>query len=158
MDAQRAWADLQRIRVPRERVYDEIERGASGDPGAALATAALMWVFLAGQSLDLPRWGVWLALAVHVALLIALAVIHSRRPRMRLHHSRHNGRTSATFAAGAVATGGAALLSDHLVEPLEPILAGLIRATVPTAVFLLFVGPANRWAARSLRGHGKADR
>jgi hypothetical protein len=155
VDAEQAWKDLQRIRVPQERVYDEIERCASGGPGTTYATAALMWAFLAGMGLDLPRWGVWLAVAAYVALLSVLAVIHSRRSRVRLHHSRYNWRTSATFVAGAVVTGGTTLLTGRLLESLEPTVAGLIRATVTTAAFLLFVGPAGRWAAGSLRGHGE---
>jgi hypothetical protein len=155
VDAEQAWKDLQRIRVPQERVYDEVERCASGGPGAAYATAAIMWVFLASLGLDLPLWGVWLVLAAYVALVSVLAVINSRRSRMQLHHSRYNGRTVATFAAGGVVTGGTVLLSGHLVESLEPVLASLIQATVSVAVFLLFVGPANRWAARSLRGRGE---
>ncbi len=31
VDAEQAWRDLQRIRVPQERVYDEVERSASGE-------------------------------------------------------------------------------------------------------------------------------
>ncbi|MCM2388684.1 hypothetical protein NBG84_10315, partial [Streptomyces sp. CWNU-1] len=84
VDAEQAWKDLQRIRVPQERVYDEIERRASDGPGAAYATAAIMWVFLAGLGLDLPRWGVWLVVAAYVGLLSGLAVIFSRRSRVRL--------------------------------------------------------------------------
>ncbi|MFI1017774.1 hypothetical protein [Streptomyces sp. NPDC020965] len=154
VNAEQAWKDLQRIRVPQERVYDEIERSASGGPGAAYATAAIMWLFLAGLGLDLPRWGVWLVVAGYVALLGALAVHHNRGSRVRLHRSRCTWRMFATFAAGGVVTGGTALLSGHLVEPLEPMFAGLIQATVSAAVFLLYVGPASRWATGSLRGHG----
>ncbi|TWF84817.1 hypothetical protein [Streptomyces capillispiralis] len=153
VDAEQAWKDLQRIRVPQERVYDEMERSGSGGPGATYAAAALMWAFLAGVGLDLPLWGVWLAVAVYVALLSALLAIQSRRSRMRLHHSRYNRRTFVTFAGGALVTGGTALLAGLLVEPLEPPLGGLIRATVTTAAFLLFTGPASRWAIGSLRGH-----
>ncbi|MFI2777797.1 hypothetical protein [Streptomyces sp. ALB3] len=151
VDAEQAWNDLQRIRVPQERVYDEIERSASGGPGAAYATAAVMWVFLAGQGLDLPLWGVLLSLVVYVALLGAVAVIWGRRSRMRLHHSRCNRRMSALFVTGAVLTGGTTLLSGHLAGGLEPMAAGLIQATASAAVFLLFVGPARRWVADSLR-------
>lgn len=100
VDAEQAWRDLQRIRVPQERVYDEIERYASGGPGAAYATAAIMWVFLAGLGLDLPRWGVWLVVAGYVALVGALAVTYSRRSRIQLHRSRCDWRMFATFAAG----------------------------------------------------------
>jgi hypothetical protein len=155
VDAEQAWKDLQRIRVPQERVYDEIERCASGGSGATYGTAAIMWFFLAGLGLDLPLWGVWLFTGVYVALVGLLAVVHSRRSRVRLHRSRYNRRTLVTFVAGGLMTGGATLLSGRLAEPLEPLSAGLIQATVSTAVFLLFVGPANRWAAGSLRGGGE---
>ncbi|MFH9618889.1 hypothetical protein [Streptomyces pratensis] len=158
VDAEQAWNDLQRIRVPQERVYDEIERSASGGTGAAYATAAIMWVFLVGQGLDLPLWGVLLSLAVYVALLSAVAVICGRRSRMRLHHSRCNRRMSATLVAGALVTGGTTLLSGHLAEGLEPMAAGLIQATASTAAFLLFIGPARRWAADSVRVGGRAGR
>ncbi|MFF8035115.1 MULTISPECIES: hypothetical protein [unclassified Streptomyces] len=154
VDAEQAWRDLQRIRVPQERVYDEIERGASGGPGAAYATAAVMWVFVACTGLDLPRWGVWLALVAYVALLGALAVAHGRRTRLQLHRSRYTWRTFAAFAAGALVTGGTSVLSGHLLDSLEPVYAGPLRATATTTAFLLFIGPANRWATGSLRGHG----
>ncbi|MFB6551175.1 hypothetical protein [Streptomyces sp. NPDC056405] len=155
VDAEQAWKDLQRIRVPQERVYDEFERSTSGRPGANYVTAAIMWGFLAGLGLDLPRWGVWLVLAAYVGLLSALAVVHSRRSRMRLHHSRSNWRMLAAFVGAAVVTGGTVVLSGRLVEPLESMTASLIQATVSAAVFLVFVGPANRWAAGSLRGSGE---
>ncbi|MER5555678.1 hypothetical protein ABT001_29070 [Streptomyces sp. NPDC002793] len=158
VDAEQAWNDLQRIRVPQERVYDEIERSASGGPGAAYATAAVMWVFLAGQGLDLSMWGVVSSLVVYVALLVAVAVIWGRRSRMRLHHSRCNRRMSATFVMGAVMTGGTTLLAGRLVDSLEPMTAALIQATVSTAVFLLFAGPARRWMADSARLGGRAGR
>ncbi|MEV0374109.1 hypothetical protein AB0I10_30610 [Streptomyces sp. NPDC050636] len=154
VDAEQAWKDLQRIRVPQERVYDEIERCASGDPGATYSTAAIMWVFLASMGLDLPKWGTWLVLAAYVALLSTLAVIYSRRSRMRLHRSRYNWRSFATFVAGGVVTGGTILLSGRLVESLELPFGSLIQATVSAAAFVLFVGPANRWATSSLRGRG----
>ncbi|MBR7677303.1 hypothetical protein [Streptomyces daliensis] len=155
VDAEQAWRDLQRIRVPQERVYDEIERSASGGPGAAYATAALMWVFLAGLGLDPPLWGVGLLLAVYVMLLGGLAVVYHRRSRMRLHRSRYNWRMTATFVAGAVVTSGTVLLSGHLVEALEPIVGSLIQATVSAGVFLLVIGPTSRWAVGSLRGRGE---
>jgi hypothetical protein len=157
VDAERAWKDLQRIRVPQERVYDEVERSAAGGAGATYATAAIMWVFLAGMGLDLPRWGVWLILAGYVALLLAVAVVHNRRSRVRLHHTRYNWRMSAVFVGGMVVTGGTVLLSGRLVESLtgEPMVVSLIQATVSAAVFVLFVGPANRWAVGSLRGRGE---
>ncbi|NGO13072.1 hypothetical protein G5C60_37095 [Streptomyces sp. HC44] len=154
MDAEQAWKDLQRIRVPQERVYDEIERCAFSSPGAPYATAAIMWVFLASLGLDPPQWGFWLILAAYVALLSVIAVIYSRRSRMQLHRSRYNWRVSATFVAGGVATGGTVLLSGRLVESLEPMVGSPIQATAATVVFLLFTGPASRWAAGSLRGRG----
>lgn len=154
VDAEQAWQDLQRVRVPQERVYDEIERCASGDPGATYAAAGILWVFLASMGLDLPLWGVWLVVAAYVALLGTLAVIYSRRSRVRLHRSRYNWRSFATFLAGMVVTGGTILLSGRLVDSLELPLGSLIQATVSAAVFVVFVGPANRWAANSLRGRG----
>ncbi|WP_181008978.1 MULTISPECIES: hypothetical protein [unclassified Streptomyces] len=156
VNAEQAWRDLQRIRVPQERVLDEAERSASGGPAAAYGTAALMWVFLAGLGLDLPRWGVWLAIAAYVALLGALAAGHHRRSRMRLHRTRYTWRMSAAFAAGGVAIAGVTLLSGGLAEPLGPPATGLVQATVSTAAFLLFVGPAGRWATGSFRGNGEA--
>ncbi|MFJ8149878.1 hypothetical protein ACIQ6R_33280 [Streptomyces sp. NPDC096048] len=155
VDADQAWRDLQRIRVPQERVYDEFERSTSGRPGVNYATAAIMWVFLAGLGLDPPRWGVWLLLAAYVGLLSALIVLHSRRSRMRLHRSRSNRRMLAAFVGAAVVTGGTVVLSGRLVEPLEPVIAGLVQATVSAAVFLVLIGPTNRWAAGSLRGGGE---
>ncbi|MFH8976603.1 hypothetical protein [Streptomyces sp. NPDC017890] len=155
VDAEQAWRDLQRIRVPQERVYDEVERSASGGPGTTYATAAIMWVFLAGMGLELPTWGVWLALAAYVAVLGALARADHRRSRVRLHRSRCNWRMFASFAAGAVVTGGTILLSGRLVEPLGPMTGALIQATVSAVVFVLFVRPVSRWSAGSLRGHGE---
>ncbi|ONK10301.1 hypothetical protein [Streptomyces sp. MP131-18] len=155
VNAEQAWNDLQRIRVPQERVYDEVERRASGAPGVAYAAAALMWVFLAGLGLGPPRWVVLLALAAYVALLSVLTVRYASRSPMQLHHSRYNRRMSVTLVAGVVMTGATAWLSGRLAESLEPVLAGLVQATVSAAVFLLFIGPASRWAAQSLRGHGE---
>lgn len=152
VSAEQAWKDLQRIRVPQERVYDEIERRASG---AVFSTAALMWIFLAGLGLGLPRWGVWLVIAAYVALVSWLAVSHDRRSRVQLHRSRYNRRTLSTFAAGALLTGGTALLSGRLAGSLDPMFASLIQATASTAVFLLFVGPVNRRATASLRRRGE---
>jgi Kef-type K+ transport system membrane component KefB len=157
VDAEQAWKDLQRIRVPQERVYDEMERSASGGRGATYTTAAIMWVFLAGMGLDLPTWGVWLVLAGYVTLLGSLAVVFHRRSRMQLHRSRHTWRSLAPFVAGAVVTAGTILLSGHLAESLGLPFGSLIQAPVSAVVFVLFTGPANRWAASSLRGGG-ADR
>ncbi|MEU3304258.1 hypothetical protein ABZ729_31250 [Streptomyces sp. NPDC006678] len=154
VDAEQAWRDLQRIRVPQERVYDEVERSAAGSSGTTWATAALMWLFLAGLGLDLPGWGVGLVLAAYIALLSVLGVLHSRRSRVRLHHTRCTWRMFGTFVAGAVVTGGTTLLSGRLVDSLEPMSGSLIQATVSAAVFVLFVGPTNRWAAGSVRSRG----
>ncbi|MFJ2260751.1 hypothetical protein ACIOKD_20810 [Streptomyces sp. NPDC087844] len=154
IDAEQAWRDLQRIRVPQERVYDEVERSAAGGSGDLWVTAALMWLFLAGLGLELPGWAVGLVMAAYVAALGALAVRHNRRSRVRLHRTRCTRRMVATFVAGAVVTGGTALLSGRLVDSLEPMSAGLVQATVSATVFVLFVGPTSRWAAGSARGRG----
>ncbi|WP_461296445.1 hypothetical protein [Streptomyces harbinensis] len=154
VDAEQAWTDLQRIRVTQERVYDEVERGASGGPGSAYLTAALMWLFLAGQGLEPPLWGSLLALAGYLVLLGALGVSEHRRSRMRLHHSRYDGRSLVMFLGGATVTGATVVLSGRLVEPLAPLTAGLIQATVSAGVFLLFLGPATRWSVGALRTHG----
>lgn len=155
VDAEQAWKDLQRIRVPQERVYDEFERSASGGRGMVYGTAALMWVFLAGVGMDLPQWGVGLFIAAYVGLLSALIVVSSRRNRMQLHHTRCPGRMWAAFGAAAVLVGGTVVLADHLTEPLEPIYAGPVQATAAVAVYLLSLGPANRWAAESVRSGGE---
>ncbi|MFD3871854.1 hypothetical protein [Streptomyces sp. NPDC058623] len=154
VDAEQAWKDLQRIRVPQERVYDEFERSASGGRGMAYGTAALMWVFLAGVGLDLPGWGVGLFMAAYVGLLSVLIVMNSRRNRMQLHHTRYPGRTWAAFGATAVLVGGTIVLVDLLTELLEPIYAGPIQATVAVAVYLLSLGPVNRWAVDAVRSGG----
>ncbi|MER6030910.1 hypothetical protein [Streptomyces sp. NPDC001851] len=151
VDAERAWQDLQRIRVPQERVYDEVERCAHGDPKATYVTAVIMWVFLAGMGLKLPPWGLWVTLAAYVGTLSTLAVVYSRRTRMRLHRSRYSWRSCATFIAGGCLTGGTILLSDHLAESLALPGPSLITATASVTVFLLFTGPANRWAVSPLR-------
>ncbi|MFG3255378.1 hypothetical protein [Streptomyces sp. NPDC048172] len=153
VDADQAWSALQRIRVPQERVYDEIERSASADPGATYATGVIMWIFLASLGLDLAPWGVALVVVAYAGLLGVLAVSWARRSRMRLHRSRYDWRTTAALVAGASVTAGTAVLSGSLAEPLDPMSGSLIQATATTAVFLLFTGPANRWAAGSLRGH-----
>ncbi|MDA5282758.1 hypothetical protein ACWGHM_00255 [Streptomyces sp. NPDC054904] len=155
VDAEQAWKDLQRIRVPQERVYDEYERSASGGRGMTYGTAALMWVFLAGVGMDLPGWGVGLFLGAYVGLLSVLIVMNSRRSRMQLHHTRCTGRMWVTFGAAGVLVGGTIVLADHLTKPLGPLYAGLIQATVAVAVYLLFLGPANRWAAESVRSGGE---
>ncbi|MFF3017304.1 hypothetical protein [Streptomyces sp. NPDC057939] len=154
VDAEQAWKDLQRIRVPQERVYDEYERSASGGRGTTYGTAALMWVFLAGVGMDLPQWGVGLFLAVYIGLLGVLIVMSGRRSRMQLHRTRCTGRMWAVFGAAGVLVGGTVVLADHLTEGLEPIHAGPIQATAAVALYLLFLGPANRWAADSVRTTG----
>ncbi|WP_405838876.1 hypothetical protein OG528_14600 [Streptomyces platensis] len=151
VDAEQAWQDLQRIRVPQERVYDEIERTAQGDTGATYTTAAIMWMFLAVSGLDLPGWAFWLTLTAYIAVLGTLAVVYNRRTRIRLHRSRHSWRSFATFFAGMVVTLVAILLSGRLVEWLALPFGSLIQATLSAATFLLFVGPANRWAVSTLR-------
>jgi hypothetical protein len=154
VDAEQAWRDLQRIRVPQERVYDEVERSASGGPGARWATAAIMWVFLVGLGLEPPRWGVWLALAGYLVVLGALARAFHRGSRVRLHHSRCDWRMFAGLVTGAVVTGATILLSGRLVGSLEPMTGALIQATVSAAAFVLVTGPVSRWSTGSLRGRG----
>ncbi|GAB2978660.1 hypothetical protein GCM10023080_049870 [Streptomyces pseudoechinosporeus] len=155
VDAEQAWKDLQRIRVPQERVYDEFERSVSGGRGMTYGMAAAMWVFLAGVGLDLPLWGVGLLMAAYAGLLGVLIVRSSRKSRMQLHHSRVTGRTWAAFGAAAVLVAGTVVLASHLTESLEPMYAGPIQATAAVAVNLLCLGPANRWAADSVRGRGE---
>ncbi|MEU4270066.1 hypothetical protein [Streptomyces sp. NPDC026092] len=154
VNAEQAWRDLQRIRVPQERVYDEVERSAAGGRGSTWATAGLMWLFLAGLGLDLPGWGVALVIAAYAALLAVVGTVQNRRSRVRLHHTRCTWRMFAAFGAGAVVTGGTTLLSGRLVDSLDPMAGSLIQATVSATAFLLFVGPTGRWAARSVRGRG----
>ncbi|AWN27601.1 MULTISPECIES: hypothetical protein [unclassified Streptomyces] len=154
VDAEQAWQDLQRIRVPQERVYDEIERTAHDDAGATYTTAALMWTFLAVSGLDLPRWAFWLSLTAYVTVLGTLGVVHNRRTRMRLHRSRHSWRSFATFIGGAAVTLVAIVLSGRLVDWLALPFGSLIQATVSAGTFVLFVGPANRWAISTLRDRG----
>ncbi|GGU62912.1 hypothetical protein GCM10010211_29770 [Streptomyces albospinus] len=158
VDAERAWQDLQRIRVPQERVYDEIERSAHSDPKVTYVMAAVMWVFLATMGLKLPGWCLWLTLAAYVGTLGSLAAVYSRRARMRLHRSRYSWRSYATFIAGMAVTGGTILLSDNLADAFALPYPSLITATAAAAAFVLFTGPANRWAVsplreRALRGH-----
>ncbi|RMI37707.1 hypothetical protein [Streptomyces triticirhizae] len=155
VDAEQAWRDLQRIRVPQERVYDEAERCASSGLGTTWATAALMWVFLASMGLELPWYGVLLAAVVYVALLGWLVVAFNRRSRMRLHRSRYTWHTVASMALGGVLTGGTVLLSGWLVDSLHPGVGALIQATATAGVFVLFAGPVNRWTTGALRGHAE---
>ncbi|MFF7889618.1 hypothetical protein ACH40F_54960 [Streptomyces sp. NPDC020794] len=60
--------------MPQERVCDEVERSGAGGAGSMWATAPLTWLFLAGLGLDLPGWGVGLAIAAYGALLSVPAV------------------------------------------------------------------------------------
>ncbi|WP_174244057.1 hypothetical protein [Streptomyces sp. TM32] len=154
VDAERAWQDLQRIRVPQERVYDEIERSAQSDLGSTYFTAAVMWVFLAVTGLDLPTWAFWLVLTAYFAVLGSAAVIYNRRSRIRLHRSRHSWRSVATFVAGMAVTLVTILVSGFVADQLALPFGSLIQATASTGVFLLFVGPANRWAVSALRDRG----
>ncbi|MFB7633760.1 hypothetical protein ACFC0M_22845 [Streptomyces sp. NPDC056149] len=158
VDAERAWQDLQRIRVPQERVYDEVERCATGDRRSTYLMAAIMWIYLASMGFDLPVWGVFLALAAYLALLTTLIVIHSRRPRVKLHRSRYSWRSIATFFAGGLISGGTIVLTDLLARWLALPYGSLIQATISAGAFVLFVGPANRWAVSPLRGRALRDR
>ncbi|MFI0907384.1 hypothetical protein ACH4TE_28290 [Streptomyces sioyaensis] len=154
VDAERAWQDLQRIRVPQERVYDEIERSAQNDPGSTYFTAAVMWVFLAVTGLDLPTWAFWLVLTAYFAVLGSVAVIYNRRSRIRLHRSRHSWRSFAIFFAGMAVTLVTILVSGFVANQLALPFGSLIQATASTGAFVLFVGPANRWAVSALRDRG----
>ncbi|MFJ9853308.1 hypothetical protein [Streptomyces sp. NPDC101150] len=158
VDAERAWADLQRIRVPQERVYDEMERHAFGGDGAAYTTAAIMWVFLATLGLKPPEWAFYLILVAYVGVLLTLAVVSSRKTRLRAHRSVYNWRSCIPFFVGALVTGGAILSSGRLVEWLHLPLGSVIQATVSAGAFVLVMRPANRWAAGSVRGRLGAQR
>ncbi|MFF9481436.1 hypothetical protein [Streptomyces sp. NPDC014733] len=154
VDAERAWQDLQRIRVPQERVYDEVERCASGDPATTSTTAALMWLFVASWGLALPHWTFWLVTVAYVALLGTLIALRTRRARVRLHRSRHTWRSGVSALLGAVVTLTTLLLSGYLAETLRLPLPTVVQATVSAGVFLLCAGPMNRWTLTALRGHG----
>ncbi|MFF4954416.1 hypothetical protein ACWC2K_11845 [Streptomyces chattanoogensis] len=154
VSAEQAWQDLQRIRVPQERVYDEVEKRASGDPRATYAMTATVWVFLVAMGLDIPKWGLWLLLVGYFAAMGALVVAYSRRTRVQLHRSRYSWRSGATFVAGGVVSGGTVVLSGRLVDALALPYGSVIQATLWAATFLLFVGPANRWAVSPLRKRG----
>ncbi|PJJ02376.1 hypothetical protein BX264_2718 [Streptomyces sp. 2333.5] len=154
VDAERAWQDLQRIRVPQERVYDEIERSAQSDPGSTYFTAAVMWVFLAVTGTNLPTWAFWLVLTAYCAVLGTVAVIYNRRSRIRLHRSRHSWRSFATFFAGMAVTLVTILVSGFVANQLALPFGSLIQATASAGAFALFVGPANRWAVSALRARG----
>ncbi|MEU7640717.1 MULTISPECIES: hypothetical protein [unclassified Streptomyces] len=156
VDAERAWQDLQRIRVPQERVYDEVERCAHGDRRSTYVMAGVMWVFLASYGLKLPRWGSFLVLAAYIGALVVLAVIYSRRTRVRLHRSRYSWRSFATMLAGAVVSGGTIILTGFLTEWLALPYGSVIQATISAGAFVLFVGPANRWAISPLRDRAAA--
>ncbi|MER6310607.1 hypothetical protein ACWCXK_35400 [Streptomyces sp. NPDC001739] len=157
VDAERAWQDLQRIRVPQERVYDEVERCAQADRRGTYVTGGLMWLFLASSGLDLPKWGSFVLLGAYVAALITLAVVYSRRSRMRLHRSRYGWRSVATLFAGAVVSGGTIVLTGRLTDWLALPYGSLVQATLSAGAFVLFVGPANRWAVSPLRDRALSD-
>ncbi|TSB22188.1 hypothetical protein OG422_11515 [Streptomyces sp. NBC_01525] len=154
VDAERAWQDLQRIRVPQERVYDEVERGASGEAATTYITATLMWLFVASWGLTLPDWIFWLLTVAYVVLLGTLITFAARRARVRLHRSRHTWRSVASALAGAVVSLTTLLLSGFLARSLHLPLPTVIQATVSVGVHLLCVGPANRWTRSALRSHG----
>ncbi|GAA3191658.1 MULTISPECIES: hypothetical protein [Streptomyces] len=154
VDAERAWQDLQRIRVPQERVYDEVERCASGDPATTYLSAALMWLFVASWGLTLPRWTFLLMTVAYVALIGALVALRARRARVRLHRSRHTWRSGVSALLGAVTTLTTILLSGHLAETLRLPLPTVVQATVSAGVFVLCAGPMNRWTLTALRGRG----
>ncbi|MEU9503992.1 hypothetical protein [Streptomyces sp. NPDC048196] len=157
VDAERAWQDLQRIRVPQERVYDEVERCAQDDRRSTYVTGALMWLFVASWGLDLPKWGSFVLLGAYVTVLVTLAVVYSRRSRMRLHRSRYGWRSVVTLFAGAVVGGGTIILTGRLTDWLTLPYGSLIQATLSAGAFVLFVGPANRWAVSPLRGRALSD-
>ncbi|MGW1838214.1 hypothetical protein [Streptomyces sp. BBFR2] len=154
VDAERAWQDLQRIRVPQERVYDEMERCASGDAATTYTTAALMWLFVASWGLTLPRWTFLLLTVAYVALLGTLIGLRARRARVRLHRSRYTWRSGVSALLGAVVTLTTILLSGYVAETLRLPLPTVIQATVSAVVFILCAGPMNRWTLTALRGHG----
>ncbi|MFE7316464.1 hypothetical protein ACFU7T_25735 [Streptomyces sp. NPDC057555] len=157
VDAEQAWQDLQRIRVPQERVYDEVERCAGGDRRSTYLMAAVMWVYLASTGLELPKWGIWLTLAAYLGVLVTLLVVYSRRPRVKLHRSRYSWRSVAALFAGALVSGGTILLTGFLTRWLALPYGSLIQATVSAGAFVLFVGPTNRWAISPLRSRALSN-
>ncbi|MEU2791684.1 hypothetical protein [Streptomyces sp. NPDC007100] len=158
VDAERAWADLQRIRVPQERVYDELERCAGNGRRAYLPIAAAMWVYLAVSGLDLPGWGTWGVTALYMVVLGAMAVRASRKSRMRLHRSHYTWRSSVVFVAAAVVSAASIGLSGWLVEWARLSYGSLVQATLCSGLFLLVTAPANRWALAPVRNHDGSRR
>ncbi|MEN2424084.1 hypothetical protein AABB02_39030 [Streptomyces rimosus] len=158
VDAERAWADLQRIRVPQERVYDELERCSGNGWRSYLPIAAAMWVYVAVSGLDLPGWAVWAVLAAYMAALGAMGVRAARKSRMRLHRSRYTWRTTAVFFASAIAGGGSILVTGWLVEWADLAYGSLVQATVCAGLFLLVTAPANRWAFAPVRSYDGSGR
>ncbi|MEV5595252.1 hypothetical protein [Streptomyces sp. NPDC052496] len=158
VDAEKAWADLQRIRVPQERVYDELERCSVTGRRAYLPIAAVMWGYLAVSGLDLPKWCLWVILAAYVGVLAAMGVRASRKSRVRLHRSRYTWRVYAVFVAGAALGGGSIGLSSWLVEWAGLPYGSLIEATLCAGLFLLVTAPANRWAFAPMRSYDGSRR
>ncbi|MFH8407106.1 hypothetical protein ACH4FX_20260 [Streptomyces sp. NPDC018019] len=158
VDAERAWADLQRIRVPQERVYDELERCSGTSWRAHLPIAIAMWVYVAVSGLDLPKWAVWAVLAAYLVTLGAIGVRASRRSRMRLHRSRYTWRTTAVFFTSAIAGGSSIAVTGWLVEWSRLAYGSLVQATVCAGLFLLVTAPANRWAFAPVRSYDGSGR
>ncbi|WP_078624416.1 hypothetical protein [Streptomyces monomycini] len=154
MDAEQAWADLQRIRVPQERVYDELERCTVTGRRGYLPIAAVMWLYLAVSGLDLPKWSLWATLAAYVGVLAAMGVRSSRKSRVRLHRSRYTWRVYAVFVVAAALGGASIGLSSWLVAWAEVPYGSLVQATICAGLFLLVTAPANRWAFAPMRHYG----
>ncbi|WP_206506835.1 hypothetical protein [Streptomyces chrestomyceticus] len=154
VDAEQAWADLQRIRVPQERVYDELERCTVTGRRGYLPIAAVMWVYLAVSGLDLPSWSLWVALVAYVGVLAAMGMRSSRKSRVRLHRSRYTWRVYAVFGVAGVLGGASIVLTSWLVEWAEIPYGSLVQATICAGLFLLFTAPANRWAFAPMRHYG----
>ncbi|OKI02715.1 hypothetical protein A6A06_15900 [Streptomyces sp. CB02923] len=158
VDAERAWADLQRIRVPQERVYDELERCTATGRRAYLPIAAAMWVYLAVSGLDLPRWCLWVELAAYVGVLGIMGVRSSRKSRVRLHRSRYTWRVTAVIIAAAALGGASVAVTARLVEWARLPFGSLVQATLCAGFFLLVTAPANRWAFAPMRSYDGSRR
>ncbi|MET9293626.1 hypothetical protein [Streptomyces sp. NPDC003077] len=154
VDAERAWADLQRIRVPQERVYDEMERSTATGWRGFLPIAAAAWIYLVISGLELPLWGLLSVTGAYVAVLGGMAVRACRKSRMRLHHTRYSWRSGVAFLGAGAVTGATVILSGRLVDWAELPFGSVIQATVTVGLLLLFGAPVNRWAIAPLRGRG----